>query len=187
MATVIGRRTARALVAVAILQGFWPLSAHAQRVSEYQVKAAFLQNFAKFVEWPATVEGGEFHLCILGDDPFGHWIDEATSGTRVKNRPVVVRRIRQVEEAAGCQTVFISASENTRVRVVLDGLRPAAVLTVSDVPQFVDRGGMIGFTTTAGRIRFIANPAVARAAGLQLASELLRVAASVVGQATPKE
>jgi hypothetical protein len=139
------------------------------------------------VEWPSSTPGREFHLCILGDDPFGHWIDEATAGTRVKDRPVVVRRIRQVDEAATCQTLFISVSERTRVQVLLDGLGTAPVLTVSDLPQFADHGGMIGFRTEDGRVRFIANPSVARSAGLQLTSELLRVAASVVGRSSAKE
>jgi hypothetical protein len=187
MATVTTRRRRPVVVGVAVLTAVCLARVEAQRVAEYQVKAAFLQNFARFVEWPPAPAGGEFHLCVLGDDPFGHWIDEATAGGRVKDRPVVVRRIRRIDEAATCQTLFISPSESTRMRALLDGLGTAPVLTVSDLPQFADRGGMIGFTTVDGRVRFVANPAVARSAGLQLTSELLRVAASVVGRSSAKE
>jgi hypothetical protein len=187
MATVTTPRRHVAVVAIAVAAALCPASALAQRVSEYQVKAAFLQSFAKFVEWPAATVRGEFHLCILGDDPFGHFIDEATAGARVKDKPIVVRRIRQVDEAAACQTLFISPSESARVRLLLDGLGSAPVLTVSDLPDFADRGGMIGFRIVDGRVRFSANPAVARSAGLQLTSELLRVAASVVGRTSSKE
>jgi hypothetical protein len=186
MATVTMRRRRHVVVGVAVLTAVCLARVEAQRVAEYRVKAAFLQNFARFVEWPPAPPGSEFHLCVLGDDPFGHWIDEATAGERVKDRPVVVRRIRRIDEAT-CQTLFISPSESTRVRALLDGLGTAPVLTVSDLPQFADRGGMIGFTTVDGRVRFVANPAVARSAGLQLTSELLRVAASVVGRSSAKE
>jgi hypothetical protein len=184
---VTGRRRHVAAVAVALTAVLCPAQALAQRVSEYQVKAAFLQNFAKFVEWPASPATREFHLCILGDNPFGHWIDDATAGTRVREKPIVARRIRQIDEAATCHTLFISASESSRVQVLLSDLGTAPVLTVSDVPDFADRGGMIGFITVDGRVRFTANPAVARSAGLQLTSELLRVAANVVGRASAKE
>lgn len=157
--------------------------ASAQRAEEYQVKAAFLQSFARFVEWPAPLLASEFRICILGDDPFGHWIDDATAGARAKDRPVVVRRVRQVAEVTGCQTVFISASEASRVRELLERLDRVPVLTVSDLPRFAEQGGMLGFAVVSGRVRFVANPAAALAAGLQLTSELLRVADRVVGRA----
>lgn len=180
-----GRGRAFAVAITAALS--WASSVQAQRVSEYQVKAAFLQNFSRFVEWPASSPAAAFTICILGDDPFGAWLDEATGGTRIKEKPLRLRRIRQVDEAAGCQTLFISASEAARMRALLDGLQDAPTLTVSDVPQFAQQGGMIGFTTAGGRVRFVANPAVARAAGLQLTAELLRVAAEVVGRPRPEE
>lgn len=179
------RRRLALLAAMAVIALALPVQA--QRLAEYQVKAAFLQGFAKFVEWPSTAAGADFAVCILGDDPFGQWIDDATAGTRVRDRAVVVRRIRQVGEAAACQTLFIGASEEPRLRLVLDGVRGLPVLTVSDLPQFAQQGGMLAFTTVGGRVRFVANPGVARAAGLQLASELLRVAADVVGRAAPQE
>lgn len=173
--------------AVALLATAWASTVPAQRLDEYQVKAAFLHNFAKFVEWPASAPGPTFELCVLGDDPFGRWLDEATAGARVKDRPIAVRRMQRLDDTAGCRTLFISGSEAARVQLILDGLRAAPVLTVSDLPQFAQRGGMIGFTTVGGRVRFVANPGTARASGLHLTSELLRVAAGVVGGTPAKE
>lgn len=183
------RRRRGRFAIVAAMAMAWTCASQAQRAAEYQVKAAFLQNFARFVEWPdaAGPTAAEFAICILGDDPFGRWIDEAVTGARIKERTVVVRRIRETGEAAGCQVVFISASETKRVRALIAGLRGSPVLTVSDIAQFANQGGIIGFITVAGRIRFVANPAVARSEGLRLTSELLTVAAEIVGPAAPRE
>lgn len=171
-----------ALVASAVVPGV------AQRHSEYEVKAAFLRSFGKFVEWPGGgAAPASFSICVLGDDPFGRRLDDAAVGATIKDRPVVIRRLGQVAEAAGCQTVFVAASDPARVGAILAALRPLPVLTVGDAAQFAERGGMLGFTAQGGRVRFVANPDAARAAGLVLTSELLRVAAAVVGHPSTKE
>jgi len=91
----------------------------AQRPREYQVKAAYLYGFGRFVEWPAdaATADGAFDLCVLGDDPFGRLLDQAAEGGVVKNRPVSVRRIGRPEDAAQCDTVFVSASEQ-HIRII---------------------------------------------------------------------
>jgi hypothetical protein len=186
MEAVTSRRRIGTLAVVAIVVVVWALSARAQRVSEYQVKAAFLYSFAKFVEWPDQTSATEFELCILGDDPFGPLID-AVAAARLKDKPLVVRRIRRIEEADGCHTLFVGDSEAGRAQALVEALRTTPVLTVSDIPQFAQQGGMIGFTIVAGRVRFVANPAAARSAGLHLTSDLLRVAVAIVGHSMPKE
>jgi hypothetical protein len=161
----------------------------AQRHAEYQVKAAFLLGFARFVEWPDPALAAarpSFVVCVLGDDPFGRWLDEAAAGTQTKSKPVVVRRIRLVDESGPCHMLFVGASEGTRLTTVLAAVRATPMLTVGDLPEFAEKGGMIGLTTVGDRVRFVANPAAAKAAGLQLTSELLRVAVTVLGRPDQK-
>jgi hypothetical protein len=157
--------------------------AAAQRPAEYQVKAAYLYGFGRFVEWPASapVAGdGSFVLCVLGDDPFGRLLDQAAEGALMKSQPVTVRRIGRAEDGGVCDTLFVSASEQPRLPRILSVLDRRPILTVGDSPEFAQRGGMIGFSMEGGRVRFTVNLAAAQNAGLMLQSELLRVAASVM-------
>ena len=158
-------------------------SADAQRPGEYQVKAAYLYGFGRFVEWPAdapAASDGGFVLCVLGDDPFGRLLDQAVDGGQLKNRPVSVRRIARAEDSAGCHTLFISTSEQPRLARSLSVLGRRSILTVGDSADFAQRGGMIGFSMEGSRVRFTVNLAAAQDAGLMLQSELLRVAAAVL-------
>ncbi len=154
----------------------------AQRSPEYQVKAAYLYGFGRFVEWPGSASPGSnlFVVCVLGDDPFGRWLDDVVAGAVMKDKPVSVRRIAQLEDSSVCHTLFISASESARLGQILETLDRRPVLTVSDTPQFVQRGGMIGFSLDGKRVRFTVNLGAAQDAGLLLNSELLRVAATVL-------
>jgi hypothetical protein len=167
-------------LAAALLLG---LPALAQRPSEYQVKAAYLYGFGRFVEWPANApvaRDASFVVCVLGDDPFGMLLDQAAEGGLVKNKPVTVRRISRPEEGGDCDTLFVSASERPRLARILAVLGRQPVLTVGDSPEFTQRGGMIGFSMEGSRVRFTVNLPAAQDAGLMLQSELLRVAATVV-------
>jgi hypothetical protein len=146
---------------------------------EYQLKAVFLFNFAQFVEWPASAfPGPETPLVIgvLGQDPFGPYLDETVRGEKVNDRPLVVRRYRSVEEITTCHILFISRREEGRLKGILDSLRGRSVLTVSDADRFASRGGMIRFVTDRHRIRFRINLEAAKAASLTLSSKLLRPA-----------
>jgi hypothetical protein len=146
---------------------------------EYQIKAVFLFNFAHFVEWPASAFPNSqtpLVIGILGEDPFGPYLDETVRGETVNDRPLVVRRYRSVEEVTTCHILFISRREEGRLKSILESLRGRSVLTVSDVDRFARRGGMIRFVTDHHRIRFRINLEAARAAGLTLSSKLLRPA-----------
>jgi YfiR/HmsC-like len=152
--------------------------------SEYQLKAAFVFNFAKFVDWPPSVYSGPqspFAICILGTDPFGSVIDDALRGKTIGDHPVVVRREKEVAAARHCQIVFISASEKHRLPDVLGSLKGANVLVVGDVDGFAAAGGAIELTLQEGHVRFAINPGAADEAGLRISSKLLALATIVHG------
>lgn len=167
-------------LATAVLWG----PAQAQRAAEHEVKAAYLANFAKFVVWPAAGQArpGMFVICVVGADPFGPALDSVARGTRVDGREVVVRRLASASANDGCRILFVSGSEERRLGEVLQAVRGADVLTVSDMPQFLGRGGMIQLVTRDGRVRFEVNLPPAEDAGLRVRSELLRVALAVRSQ-----
>jgi YfiR/HmsC-like len=149
---------------------------------EYQVKAAYLYNFGRFVEWPAkltTANTGSFTICILGEDPFGPALDRTLAGETIGNQKVAARRISSPQESVDCQILFISSSEAKRVDKIIEALGNSAVLTVSDIPQFSQHRGMIQLLMEGNRIRFEVNLAATQRAGLTLSSELLKVATAV--------
>lgn len=160
-----------------------PLAAQASPPSEYQVKATYLYNFGKFVEWPARAlaEGDSFAICILGRDPFGPILDATLAGETLKGKPAVARRIARVQDAAGCRILFISSSERAQVPHILATVSKMAVLTVSDIAGFAERAGMVQFVLDDCRVRFELNVAPAASAGLTLSAQLLQVAKSVRG------
>jgi hypothetical protein len=149
------------------------------RASEYQLKAVFLYNFVQFVDWPPrSTQDSQPPLLIgiLGDDPFGTFLDETVRGERLGTRPIQVRRYRQIADTDECNILFISRSENERLPEILAALKNRPVLTVSDGNAFVNQGGMIQFVTDKNRIRLRINLEAAQAANLTISSKLLRVA-----------
>jgi hypothetical protein len=183
MATLSRACRGAMVLAVAGVLAVTAVSLRAQRPAEYQVKAAYLYGFGRFVEWPtgAAVAGdGAFVLCVLGDDPFGRLLDQAAEGGSLKRQPVSVRRIARPEDGAGCDTLFVSAAEQPRLARILSVLGRKPVLTVGDSPEFAQHGGMIGFSMEGSRDPYTQNQAAAQDAGLMPQSELLRVAAAVL-------
>src|SRR5262249_19303120 len=129
------------------------------RASEFEVKAAFLYNFGRFVEWPpdAGARNPEFPICILGRDPFGVALDSTISGEKIEGKEVVARRISTPPEAAACRVVFVSSSEDTQIKEILPALGRFSVLTVSDNPNFLENGGMVQFILADRKVRFKIN------------------------------
>jgi hypothetical protein len=157
---------------------------HAQQAppTEYGVKAAYLFNFTRFTTWAAAaaaVNSVTFDVCVLGRDPFGAALDMTVAGERIEGKRVVVRRIAQPSDTVGCRVLFVSTSEETALTNVLQSLNGSPILTVSDLPRFVERGGMIQFVAEGKRIRFAVNLPAATRVGLTLSAELLRVAVAV--------
>jgi uncharacterized protein DUF4154 len=164
------------------------LFAQQPKPSEYQVKAAYLYNFGRFVKWPANIpadKGDSFAVCVLGKDPFGPTLDSALAGEALDGKPVVIRRISRPQDAGDCRVLFISSTEGSHLKEILAALDQSGVLTVSDLPGFTRRGGMIEFVLEGDRIRFEINLANAESARLILSSELLKVAASVKRNSRP--
>jgi hypothetical protein len=150
--------------------------------SEYQVKATYLYNFGRFVKWPDALPAGKsdsFSVCVLGQDPFGSILDSTLAGEALDGKPVLLRRISKPRDAGECRILFISAAEERHLKEILTALDESGVLTVSDMPDFTRRGGMIQFVLEGERVRFEINLASAESARLVLSSELLKVAASV--------
>jgi uncharacterized protein DUF4154 len=151
--------------------------------TETQVKAAYLYNFGKFVTWqPDRVATSDsLQICVLGKDPFGAVLDSTVAGESVDGRKITVRRIAKVQDAGSCSILFVSSSEEGRLGSVLNSAQASSVLTISDMPHFAEKGGVIGFVKQADRIRFEVNRKAAEQSHLVLSSELLKVAVKVFG------
>ena len=153
--------------------------------NEYQVKAAYLFNFAKFVEWPT----GAFRsptsplvICVLGLNPFGSDLEGSIAGKTVGGHRLKISNLPHGLDASSCQIVFIASSEKGQMREILQSLTGASVLTVGDTSGFTDDGGMINFVLEGDRVRFEANVDAADHAHLRLSARLLTVAKLVVGK-----
>lgn len=154
------------------------------RADERDVKAAFLFNFTQFVEWPdASFAAAQspFVIGVLGDNPFGPVLDAVVRGETVKGHPLAVQSFKTLATVTACQILFVSTSEASRLKQVFSALQGRPILTVSDLPGFASRGGIIGFTTEQGRVRMQVNLEAARAAGLTMSSGLLQAATIVSG------
>lgn len=167
------------VVSALLLSGGPGLPAQTAPAREYQVKAVFLFNFAQFVDWPPQAfpeAQTPLVIGILGEDPFGAYLDETVRDEKVTNRPLAVQRYRRVEEIKTCHILFISRSESDRLGQILARLKDRNILTVGDADGFARRGGMIGFVTEKNKIRLRINLEAAKAANLIVSSKLLRPA-----------
>ena len=143
------------------------------------VKAAYVYNFTKFVDWAAedgvTDRSSTVVVCVLGSDPVGSALDEIAS-LESKGRPILVHHIQPGEIIPACHILYIGNSEAARLAAILAQVGQAGVLTVSDIPRFAEQGGMIGFALERGRVRVEINALRVRGAGLRISSKLLEVA-----------
>jgi hypothetical protein len=147
--------------------------------SEYEVKAAFIFNFAKFVEWPQGAFAdtrSPFCIGVLGDGASSADLDRTVRGKTLNNRSVTVKRCRALDEARKCHVVFIEASEKRRLQEICSSLDTAAVLTVGETEGFIQSGGMISFFREGNKLRFEINNEAAKHAGLKVNSKLLSLA-----------
>jgi hypothetical protein len=150
--------------------------------TEYEVKAIYLYNFARFVEWPSKVipaQDTSFNICVLGQDPFGPALNATLTDETIGGKSVVAKRIPTPQDAVNCRVLFISSSEDLRLKQILAALDDTSVLTVSDMPQFTRRGGMVQFILEGNRVRFAVNLVPTERARLILSSEVLKLAVSV--------
>lgn len=173
------------LTIVGGVDGLFPERTYAQTsVLEYQVKAAFLYQFSKFVEWPPqTFSTSQYTICIGAVDggPMAGAL-QSIEGKETKGRRVVVRRFKAPEELEFCHILYIGAAMANRLPEILDRLKGTSTLTVSDIDRFARRGGMINLITVEDKIRFEINVEAAERAKLQISSQLLKLARIVSGE-----
>jgi hypothetical protein len=153
---------------------------HEIGVTEYQVKAAFLYNFAKFVDWPAEAFGAEsaaFTLCVLGDEAFAS-AHESLAGKTVKGRPMAVRRVASATDAGECHMLFVGAADGDEVAPVLAAIG-RHTLTVGETRDFTRHGGVINLTRIDNEIRFEIDRVAGERAGFRFSSQLLKLAIPV--------
>lgn len=177
------------LLCACVMATLLPLSATSSlsqqlRPTESQVKAAYLYNFGKFVTWTDNPSAGpnQFEIYVLGKDPFGAVLDATVAGESIDSKKIVIRRITRVDEANPYSVLFISSSEEGRLPTILAAAQHLNLLTVSDIKNFAEKGGMIGLVTQGDRIRFVVNRTAAEDSHLSLSSELLKVAMRVIGK-----
>jgi YfiR/HmsC-like len=149
--------------------------------TEYEIKAAFVYNFAKFVEWPPDAfanSSDPVRLCVLGNHALSSDLQRIIAGKMIGSRSLQVHRVGlfQIRE---CQVLFVGLSESGRLQQVLEAARGASVLTVGETPGFLEQGGVINFVFDQNRIRFEVNLKAAQEARLKLSSKLLNLAKSV--------
>jgi hypothetical protein len=158
---------------------FGTFTGQSATVSETEVKAAFLYNFAKFVEWPAEAFASEtapIQLGVFGDEEFSTKLKSLMSDKKAHGRSFEVKRILNPQEAKSCQIVFVTSSESRRALQVLEAARKLPILTIGESDQFIPLGGMINFVFEDTQLRFEINPEPAEKVKLQISSKLLRLA-----------
>ena len=170
------------LLLIVVCVGLWFHSdaAAQEPPSEYSVKAAFLLNFIKFIDWPAESferPDSPLAICILGVDPFGRTLDTMIEGESVNGHKLTVQRIQDTPARGSCQVLFFSASEKPRSRALKD-LGPG-ILSVGEAEGFLADGGILNFAIENRRVRFDVSIPAADRARLKLSSKLLSVARSV--------
>lgn len=153
-----------------------PLRAH-----EYEVKAAFLYNFVKFVQWPRNGPAGEdpIEVAVLGQDPFGTRLDETLAGKTADGRPFLVKRVRVAREAEAADVLFLAARMDESPQKVLAALAGRPILTIGDSPELDNAGAVILMVVEDRRVRFDVDLAAAARNGLTVSSHLLRLARRV--------
>jgi hypothetical protein len=153
-------------------------SGQAAPPSEYQVKAAFIFNFTKFIEWPASVftsPTAPYVVGVIGDDPFDGALQKALSGQELGGRSFVTRAVTRPAEAKECHVLFIGRSEKRHLTGILGAAQDLPILTISDLDGFIKSGGIIHFYTEKQKVRFEISDTAAKRAGLKISSKLMNL------------
>ena len=167
-----------------VAAGLIPL-ALAQKADEYQVKGAFVFNFAKFVEWPPNSyrdRGSPLAICIVGDDPFSSVLLGQLRTRTVGGHPVEVRELKSNDTLSVCQMVFVPVTEKNHVATIVRNLKGSSTLTVGETEGFAEQGGIINLMVEENKVRFEVTPLAAERAGLKISSKLLSIAKIVKEQ-----
>ena len=166
------------LILCVVMPNANPAWAQSDGSREYQIKAAFLFNFAQFVTWPQTSfpsQDAPFCIGILGDDPFGPALEETIHGEAIDRHRMTVMRAQSIDDLKSCQMIFVSRSEEGRVNEILSQLGSKPVLTIGEVESFARDGGDINFYLSDGKVHFEINSSSAQRCGLKISSQLLNL------------
>lgn len=172
------------VIILGALTGAVSLGQAAGEYNEYKVKAAFLYNFPKFVEWPSQSFKGPSDpivIAVLGRSPFHDTLAEALAGKTINGRPFQVREISEVPQASGCQILFVASSERRRVAQLLKDAGISGVLTIGESLNFAEEGGVVNFKIEDGNVRLQINLEAARRQQLHISAKLLHLA-EIVGK-----
>jgi len=157
-----------------------PACAQEGQPSEIQVKAAFVYNFGKFVEWPPDRLGGKYFIIgIYDDDDFAQVLTEIVAGKFIHEKPVLIKRFSKMEDITGCHILFVGYSAKDHLSELFNIVHKLPILTVSDIQGFADRSGMINFKIVKNYVRFEINLKAAQQAGLKISSQLLKLAIAI--------
>lgn len=173
-----GRRFVRRAFTLLTLAAV-PAYTQAPAVDEYQVKAAFLFNFAKFVEWPPQAfksPDDPVGICVFGPNPFGSTLGDMVRGKTLGKRGVVAYRVSDPQRAKTCHILFLNESDDKRSRSMLEQLTGASILTVGESEGFLANGGVVNFKLEEARVRIEISTAAAERAQLRISSKLLSLA-----------
>jgi hypothetical protein len=167
------------IAVVMLTSGFFSLLAQKMTSRQHQVKAAFLYNFTQFVEWPAsafTEERSPIVIGVMGDDTLGYYLDELVTGEEINGHPLEIHRFDPNGEIKKCHILFINVMSKIKLKEVLEKTKGESILTVSDMPGFIQKGGMIRFNMVDNKLRFQINPVASDSAELKISSKLLQLA-----------
>lgn len=167
-----------------VLGVLFSAAARGQATDEYRVKAVFLYNFAKFVDWPPQAfksPTDPIVICVLGTNPFGDALAETAAGKAIGGRRFQVREVADAQQAAGCQILFITASERKRAAWLINQIGNAGILIVGETDGFTADGGVINFKIESGSVRLQINVEAARRQQLHISAKLLSLA-EIVGK-----
>jgi hypothetical protein len=172
-------RAALAVATACLILAHSPITVSQTGGTEHQVKAAFLYNFAKFVDWPPQAFSGggssAFTICVIGD-PFEGALDKIIRGEVLDGRPLMIRHLASGEDLRGCQIIYVGPAEARGTTQIINAVADAPILTVGETDDFINDGGIIRFVRTGDRIHFQINPDAAERASLKISARLLRLA-----------
>jgi hypothetical protein len=167
------------LVTIMFLGGWLAANVNGQAMDEYQVKAAFVFNFAKFVEWPAQAfktPNDPIVICAIGHTPLGKALEEVIHSKSIEGRSIVFRQVSDAEGANACQVLFVVTAERKHFRSLCPSLKLTGLLSVGETDGFARDGGVINFKLDDGRVRFEINVDAAEREQLHISSKLLSLA-----------
>jgi hypothetical protein len=152
--------------------------AHADSAEEQAVKTALVLNFARYTDWPSDAlasSPGSLRVCIIGEAPLADSFQEI-EGRTVKDRTISIRVVGRGDDPTSCDVLFVDSRNRRRLQLVFAAIRDLPVLTVGEMPDFIDLGGIINLYRVGNKIRFEVNVSAAERVGLKISARLLQLA-----------